>query len=913
MTEEDNPTINEPSEDNHPAILTLRQLFENNQINSAVFNALSSKFKKLHQAFSQSCSTEQILLRRTRELNKELKAQKLTIQNSAAQQQEHKSAFSALRQYVTNIQTELEGTREQIEVTKANTSLKHKERDKLADKVAKARDDRRLKLEPLKRQVQVEITNLENEIGTLERNIDTLRKQGQDLMSIIASCEEQLADLDKKKRAATQKMLEISPLPDKTRQKASAVQSSHNTMLSEEKTSNNQLITAENTLQELHGRAHDLETEHQHLLNDIDGMTIATGDMKVKSEDLRQKCQDSTNIKQQREYESRKVLKQVSEMNKEIFGLETRIDTVSKDIAKKDKEAVRLEEAMASQTVEKRDLENQVALLSSDEQREIDSNSKMSQQLQHAMEEKEAAFQAYVKMEGVTAEVLAEIKTALQDKNRKQAIHDQLSKKEHEIERQLAEASIIRDRKAREMASMIKRTKDAKDAAKESKLDIDELERKRGIIIQRLKEYSDMYEKVKADRNRYVTIIQTSRQLKVEFDEKIRILFNEVEVLRKEFEAVDAEVSIKKNELVQSRKRRDTTKSELKKAELKYFSLQQKIDFQSTETKRLNKVLRSLEDIILENQKRFSTQSNDCSMIQQHLIDKKDALCVIYEQFRMHEEVMKEGERQLSDQEQKIRILNLSINDLQRRIDITRRKIPQVKAYDEEIKDIQQQLDREKKDVDEITKKLEIPDEQARPRAYCGKDFTLKELEQKVATYEQRINAKGQQLWEKEILLKEIEEKIAELGKDAQNDISKTEKVLKKGGNLRAEAMSLRRKKMAAYSEMALYAGQKVELEEEKQSIKETLDAAGQRTNRGEAFDEYADKIIRMHVRDQNTPKNVDSDDEEEKRPGRQRFDAYPTADGLSKPYGAFPAFQAAKPAGHLRHFKNETLRPIEL
>ena len=706
-------------------------------------------------------------------------------------------------------------------------------------------------------------------------------------------------------------MLEIGPLPMKTRQKASAVESSHNTMLSEEKTANNQLINLENNLKEYHIKAHDLETDHQHILNDIDGMIVATGDLKVKSESLRQKCQDQTNVRQQRVFEGQKISKAVQELEKEIYGMKSKIESILKDISKKEKDSQRLEEAISNQLAEKKSLEGQLSILNADEQREEENNIKLNQQLQHAMEQKESAFQAFVRMENITSEVLSEIKLALDDKNRKQLIHDQLSKKEHEIERQLAEVSIIRDRKAREMASMIKKTKEAKDRAKQSKLDIDELERKKSLIHQKLKEYSELYEKVKSDRNRYVKTIQTSRQLIVELKEKIRILDNEVEVLRKEFEIIDAEVYMKKNELSQTRNRRDTTKSELKKFHLKFENLKQNQEYQEMETKRLNKVLRTIEELLIQNQKLLSTQKSDHQMAQEHHIELDDSLSHLSERHNMLEMVMTEGEKMLKEQEEKVKVLHIALNDLQRKIEIMRRKKPQIIAYDDEIKDLKIQISNEKNIVDKITQKLELPEKEARPRAYCGKDFTMKELDEKVSIYEKRINEKGQQLWDKQTRLQEIDEQISELIKLVQSDSVKSETTLRKGGNLRAEAIALRRKKMAAYSEMALYAGQKSELEDEKKTLRESLEIAGNKTNRGENFDEYAEKIIKMHIRDQNNKeKNLleNSDDEDEKRPGRPRFDAYPTADGLSKPYGAFPAFQPSKPAGHLRHYKNETI-----
>lgn len=918
MTEEEQDYVEESNEENHPAIVAIKNLLESGQISEETFNALNYKFKKLHQAFSQSCSTEQILLRKTRELGKELKDQKLTIQSFASQQQDHRSALTTLRQHLANIQTELDSTREQIENTKANTDIKIKEREKLAEKVSKARDDRRLKLEPQRKQIQSENSSLESEINILQKNIESLKQQGQDQRVLIERDEEQLAEIEKKKRAYNQKMVEIGSQPVKTRQRVASVENAHSTLLSEEKTANNQLLAAETTLQELHTKAHDLETEYQNILNDIDGMIVATSDMKAKGEELKAKCNEQTNVKQQRDYESKEILNQISEMNKEISNLEQKIEATGKDIVKKEKDTQKIDEAIANQHVDKKTLESQLHTLTLDATKEEQNNLKLGQDLQKAIEARENAFKAFVAMEGVTQDIMNEIKAVLQDKDKKQSIHDQLSKKEYELERQLVEASLIRDRKAREMASMKKKTLDAKTRAMESNIDYLDLCRKQDDILRKLREYSDLYEKVKLDRNRYVNTIQTSRQLIVELKEKIRILDNEVEVLRREFEAVDAEVRLKKQELDLAFSRRNNTKSDLKRAESKYSELNQKIDYQNTETRRLNKIMKNIEDHIIQHQKRFQIQTDDCQNIQRMLIDKGDELCMIYEELNKHEEVMKRGEIGLREREEELRLLNLQLNDFQRRIQIMLRKGPQIKAYDEEIKDLDTQLAKEQKDVDDITRRLENPEEKARSRAYCGKDFTLKELEQKVATYEQRINSKEQQLWEKQILLREIEEKVAELSKDAKKDVSKAEKILKKNGTMRSEAMALRRKKLAGFAELALYEAEKAALEEEKAAVKEEMEQSIQRAERGEAFDEYAQRIITMHKRDIERARiasiQQEEEDDEDRPRGRAHYDAYRDERlGIAKPYGGFPAFQPAPPSGQLRHFRNETQRPIEL
>jgi chromosome segregation ATPase len=910
-------TLAPGEEDSHPAVILLADLFQAGTVGSEAYSNLLFKFKKLHHAFSQSCSTEQALLRRTRELNKELKSQKVTIQNSATQQQEHRTALTTLRQYVTNIQAELDATREQIETTRANTVLKKREREKLADKVAKARDDQITKIAPQQQQINAEISALEQTISKRRQEIDHLKAECQKQTEAITRADSDLAEIDKKKRSYDQRMTEISSIPIKTRQKSSAVEGSHSILLNEEKSVNHQLAVAESNLSALRSQARDYENDYQHITNDMEGMSEAVSDLKQQTEELRQKCSEQTNAKQQSEYESRRLHKLVGEQNREIGNMEAKLDTIAKDSAKREKESKKLEDQIGRARVEIMTNTAQLSGVQKAHQKEADNNARLEKERQRSLEDKGAAIKEVLAVETLNEQAMKDIKAALIEKDRKQSIHDELSQKERELIFQLTEAALIRDRKARETAGMKKRTLDCRTQAMERNLDFLDLCRKVDLNSEQLKDLSELYEKVKLDRNRNMNTIQTSRQLIVEYKEKIRILENEVEVLRLEFEKVSESVRLQKSELTAAFKRRDTTRTDLKTAEIGYSELQTKIDFQSSEISRMNTVLGAVEALTTDNQKLYDRQAADCSDIQMMLMDKRDELTLIQEQFNRHEFIMKKGAIALRDREEELKLLNLSLNDFTRQIDIMQRKIPQLRAYEAEIVKLDHQLSVARREVDRITAKLEAPDLKERQRAYCGKDFSMKELEEKVAVYEQRINAKGQQLWEKQILLHEIDEKIAEVTRLSGLDDPKTVKSFEKSGTLRAETMLLRRKKMAALAESAVYRAQKGELEDEKSTVKEEIVKATERAEAGQPFDKYAEKMVRMHQRDmKNGAKRrtqFDSDDDEEKKPGRQHFDAYPTADGLSRPYGAFPVFQPAPPSGQLRHFRNESLVPIEL
>lgn len=909
-------------ETEHPATQSLKQLLSSGQISQDTYNNLLFKFNKLHQAFTQSCSTEEILLRKTRDLNKELKAQKLTIQNSATQQQEHRQTLTLLRQLVTNLQAELDSTEQQTAATKQNTVMKEKDQEKLERKVEMAQEDQRIKLEPQKKQVLDEIKELESSIQEKRTQIQSLLKINQDTLDKIAAAEAQIAEYEKKRREENAKMLEISSNPAKLKQKSNAAEAANNSLLSEEKTSINQLQQLEAQYQTLSLQTHDAETEYQHISNDIDGMTNAYFEMKKKASELESKCDEQRQIRLIRENEKKRVLKQIDEKDFEISGLNTKADTITKDIVRKEKESVKLEEAIAHLMQDKKSLSGQLQLIQNDSAVEKDNLSKLDAQYKKTMSDMEKVIQQLAVSESLNAETLELIKNALQEVNRKQLIHDSLSQKEIDFIQQLSEVSLIRDRKARETAVMKKRTSDARILAQERNLDFLDLSRKLELLQITMGDTSKLYEQVKLERNKHVNTVQTSRQLIVELKEKIRILESETEVLRREFETTDLQVRVQKNELLQAYTRRDATKSDLKKAELKFQELEAKIDFQANETDRLDHVLKNIEDQIATQQGRFADHSEDCAQRQRLLIDKQDNLCILLEQFNKHEEVMRNGELELQKRDEEIKLLNLQLNDFKRQIDLMNRKLPQIQAYQREIDELKMQISKEQTEVDNITKKLEVPDEQERKRSYCGHDFTLKELEDKVAKYEARINMKEQQLWEKRILLRETQDKIAELEKETDSYASRNQSMIAKSGQLRANSMALRRKKMAAESEYSVYQALKGQLEEQKKDVRNEIEEGMRRSSRGEAFDDRAERMIRLHERDIRTasqslrnPQFADDDDDEENRPrpGREHYDAYPLKDGLSRPYGAFPVFQPAKPSPNLRHYKNETDRPILL
>jgi chromosome segregation ATPase len=712
--------------------------------------------------------------------------------------------------------------------------------------------------------------------------------------------------------------MEVAPIPAKLRLKAAAIEATVSGYAAEERLTVERAAALEAKAQAELAECGAMMAEYERVTNEMNAATEAADVQRRALDRWRIDCQEAASAKLDREYERINTTRQIREQEIILRDTDALIDQVCHGVERIRLAIMKTEDATARLQLERDTVHERLRRLTEDKKQEERHVGKLTADLDHGVKAKENALKALVAMQAVNQEMFAQIKEVLGQRDQKQLILNGFAQKKQDMIQQLQEAVIIRNRKAREVIQMKAKITDLKSLAIQRNLRLLDQTRTMEFIMNKLYECSVLYEKVKADRNRCLGLIQTSRQITVELCEQTKLLENSVDVLRKEFINVDTAVKFQKRELVSGFKRREATKCELRTAEDRYRDLQGKIDCQANDTVQMNRILQQIEDRINSQQRQYALHADDCANVQRRLIDKQDQLCMIYEQYNRHEEVMRRGEIALREREEELRLLNNQLNDFVRQMEILYRKLPQLRKCEAEINELRLDITRERKDVEDLTLRLEVPDQKERKRQYCGRDFSHAELDAKLEMYSNQLQLKTQHRYEAQILLREIDEKISEIKAEATQDATATFRHMEKGGHARAEAMALRRKKMAALSEIAVYQAQKDELQGQKDEIVHDTEEALARSARGELFDEQADKLFRMHERDIKTAsaprqKSVfESDDEdEEPRPGRQKFDAYPTADGLSRPYGAFPVFQPGAPAPNLRFFKKEGTRPV--
>jgi chromosome segregation ATPase len=119
--------------------------------------------------------------------------------------------------------------------------------------------------------------------------------------------------------------------------------------------------------------------------------------------------------------------------------------------------------------------------------------------------------------------------------------------------------------KARDLIRIQSKHKSIMDDVNLKKMSISEASKRCTESVNRLKEFSMLYDVVKNERNKYVNQIQAATQRAAEMKEKIRILSNEIEILRHEIMNKDRELTKKKQENFASYAIRDSAKNDANK------------------------------------------------------------------------------------------------------------------------------------------------------------------------------------------------------------------------------------------------------------------------------------------------------------------------------------------------------------
>lgn len=132
-----------------------------------------------------------------------------------------------------------------------------------------------------------------------------------------------------------------------------------------------------------------------------------------------------------------------------------------------------------------------------------------------------------------------------------------------------------------------------------------DLKKRRRAIIARVKDFQQLYDLVKNQRNRFVNLIQAARQGIAEMKEKLRISTNELEILRAE--------SVKKDHLLVQRRAdiqkgisyRNSMRAKVNAVRIQIRERQNRVDEQIAEIEKHNSIINTAEKDMIRIRKQY--------------------------------------------------------------------------------------------------------------------------------------------------------------------------------------------------------------------------------------------------------------------------------------------------------------------
>ncbi|KAJ0405669.1 hypothetical protein ATCC90586_004472 [Pythium insidiosum] len=497
---------------------------------------------------------------------------------------------------------------------------------------------------------------------------------------------------------------------------------------------------------------------------------------------------------------------------------------------------------------------------------------------------------------------------------------------EHAQQRKLvAVLTAQRELKAREAAAALDAERRTQQELQMKELVVLDLAKKWHETSNHLKEFSALYDVVKNERNKYVSLIQSAAQALAEMKEKIKILQNEVEVLRNESLAKDKALGKERLAHATAQCSRDSLRLDTNKSHDQYRGRQDQVEQQIVEIDKLNAVISATERELLRLKRAYEGAVDARNATGVALIDRNDELCILYEKANLQEHALNAGELALTRQDQELRMLRLQLGDLARQLELARRQLPHLPQLAQRILALQDELRTERDVTELLCRDLETPQNSARWRALDGDDPDEEQLQTKLAFLEARYHRKKEQLLEKELVLEEVTALADALRQQAAARRGDTLDLAKRVNDFQTRIKDTTRKMMALVSELSMYQATAMKLQQDKHDAVVELEETRRRAAAGLVPDAVCEQeLVRrqtLRQRDAAARAQAHALAQTKALPSQLAFttaeprpNAYIPEDlGIPKPYGSLAPFKPTQAGATMRHIRVPQKRDIEI
>lgn len=807
-------------------------------------------------------------------------------------------------------EAELAGEREQ------STSMDVYEQTRARNAAKKRLEEVELEHEramaPALASARAEVSELAEDVRSEKTRMEDLHKAKADAVARVGELQTKASQISNERERVQTELDSIAPLPLKIKRECDVINEQIKALRTQELALNKKFAALDESELRQSETVRGRTEEHAHAAGTLERASIAMEQKTRTADEFNKDLEKETS-------ERERLVNEKLELEQRAAALDAEKKALADRVARRRKELEQTERKTGKMAMETKhvadvvpQLETEVSQLRLDVKTTTRVAAERSAAIEGIRADIDAEMKAYIteesagKTKGTAFETVYAEVAALED------IIKHLKKEE--ADRNKVERDVRTQVERLIKTTMLKREKHREQTELANGLDneLDDLKKQTKENERRHMALVSLFHEVQSQRNKFAQLIEAGKQTKAETGEKLRVLANEIDILRGESGDKEIKLVHAHAQLTSAMTARDVLRQDINKRAMTFREGRDKIDEQMNEMEGLHTVA----DQGRKNQIRLTLKFEHETQRRDHaglmLVERNDEVAALHERVNLQVEVGRRGEIELRNREDEIRAFAAEIRKHELSVEANASLASGVPGLNAEIERLRKELIVERRRVARLSAKAETPENADRWRVLQGKDPGADELRAKLKDLKLAIEDKEDEIEENVLMLQELDSLVQRMTSEAASGRAESLELARTINDLVTKIQSAGDETKSTVSELALCQATSERLQLEAETLKRRLMEARERVARGEAPDDEAEKRWARELAGE-----AFVDDEDDNRPGADaRPNAYVPTDeksmGVPRPYGKFAPFKPTDVTGQLRHYRKPTVADVD-
>ena len=807
-------------------------------------------------------------------------------------------------------EAELAGEREQ------STSMDVYEQTRARNAAKKRLEEVELEHEramaPALASARAEVSELAEDVRSEKTRMEDLHKAKADAVARVGELQTKASQISNERERVQTELDSIAPLPLKIKRECDVINEQIKALRTQELALNKKFAALDESELRQSETVRGRTEEHAHAAGTLERASIAMEQKTRTADEFNKDLEKETS-------ERERLVNEKLELEQRAAALDAEKKALADRVARRRKELEQTERKtgkMAMETKHVADVVPQLETEVSQLRLDVKTTTRVAAERSAAIEAIRADIDAEMKAY-ITEESAGKTKgTAFETVYAEVAALEDIIKhlKKEEADRNKVERDVRTQVERLIKTTMLKREKHREQTELANGLDneLDDLKKQTKENERRHKALVSLFHEVQSQRNKFAQLIEAGKQTKAETGEKLRVLANEIDILRGESGDKEIKLVHAHAQLTSAMTARDVLRQDINKRAMTFREGRDKIDEQMNEMEGLHTVA----DQGRKNQIRLTLKFEHETQRRDHaglmLVERNDEVAALHERVNLQVEVGRRGEIELRNREDEIRAFAAEIRKHELSVEANASLASGVPGLNAEIERLRKELIVERRRVARLSAKAETPENADRWRVLQGKDPGADELRAKLKDLKLAIEDKEDEIEENVLMLQELDSLVQRMTSEAASGRAESLELARTINDLVTKIQSAGDETKSTVSELALCQATSERLQLEAETLKRRLVEARERVARGEAPDDEAEKRWARELAGE-----AFVDDEDDNRPGADaRPNAYVPTDeksmGVPRPYGKFAPFKPTDVTGQLRHYRKPTVADVD-